>query len=395
MTDPNRPSLRDLLPTVLIFALVGLAVAEGVARIETPDTTLLDRFPPLVEEEEAILFAGDVLLTGGSAIRAKMKEHGSDWMFRHLEGLVESADAVAVVVNLEGPITKKRSKGPGVGKWHYAMKPKRVDGLRSIGITHASLANNHALDRQLGGLEDTWKYLDKVGIVYFGAGPDLAAAREPVVIEAGGARVAVIGGMEPWRQKRDADWGATADRPGVMLFNQDGIAPAVARARELGDVVVAFPHWGGNYVDVGRSQRRMASRLVDAGVDAIIGHHGHAAQQFGWEGEVPVLWGLGNFQFGTPGRFGHDKMQPGYGLLARMVLSGGKIRRIEIVPLRINNRLQDYQPKPCQKTEARRVLDAYAARAGSELRYVDGVGVLDLPRGDAPVVPAEHEAESH
>jgi len=384
VTAPVRPAIRDLLPTVLIYAIVAVALAAGVSRLEPPDTTLLDRFPPLADDEEAILFAGDTLLTGGSAIRARMKEHGSDWMFRHLEGLVESADAVALVSNLEGPVTKHRKKGAGVGKWHYAMKPKRVDGLHAAGITHVSLANNHALDRRLEGLEDTWKHLDKAGIVHFGTGPDLAAAREPAIIVAGGARVAVLGGMEPWRMKREADWGATDDRPGVLLFDKTGIAPAVAHARSRADLVVAFPHWGGNYSGVGGSQHRIAERLQKAGVDAIIGHHGHAAQEFGWEGDVPVLFGLGNFQFGTPGRFGHDKKQPGYGLLARMVLSGGAIRRIELVPIRINNRLQNYQPKPCQRTEARQVLDAFAARGGADIRYVDGVGVIDVPKEASP-----------
>ena len=112
------------------------------------------------------------------------------------------------------------------------------------------------------------------------------------------------------------------------------------------------------------------------GVDAIIGHHGHAAQGFGHLNDIPVLWGLGNLFFGTPGRFGHDKMQPGHGLLARMVIRNGEIQRFELVPIMLNNRLVKFQPRLCTVDESRRVLASLASRGGASIRFVGGVGIL-------------------
>ncbi len=368
--------LRRTLPYVAVLVLLGVAIASSAShRWPVVDSEYLDAFPPLAAGEEAILFGGDTMLGGSTPVREKFKQEGRDWMSRRLAPTLESAQATAFVVNLEVPITKARKKGKGVGKWHYSMRPRMVDGLQAAGVTHASLANNHILDRRRKGMEDTWKHLDAAGIPHFGTGETLAAAMEPAVIEVGGLRVAVLGGMQPWKRRRDADWGATAERSGVLFFDKENIGPAVAAAKARSDYVVAFPHWGENYENVKKPMRRIADRLIEAGADAIVGHHNHAALGYQVRDGVPILWGLGNFLFGTQGRFGHDKMQPGYGLLARMVFAEGEMDRIELIPMRINNRLQDYQPKPCGRLEAKQVM-RLMAKDDSFAIDESGVGVI-------------------
>lgn len=375
-----RPPLSFLVPTLLIGLVVAAAITAGAGLLPPSQSDLLDRFPRMAAGEEAILFAGDTLLAGGTGVNEHLNQDGLDWMSRKLTGLVESAQAEAFVINLEGPITQRTRKGkPSGRKWTYHMRPGRLEGLTAIGITHLSVANNHALDRRIEGLYDTIDTLDEAGLVSFGGGHHIAEASEPAVVRVGGTTVAVLGGMQSFGQYRKADWGADKDRGGIALLPKADIPRFVERAKSRGELVVAFPHWGGNYNPVDTKQRRVAQRMVDAGVDAIVGHHGHSAQGFGYLDRKPVLWGLGNFMFGTPGRFGHDKLQPGYGLLARMVVSRGVIRRFEIVPIRINNRIQDYQPKPCTRGEAERVLRHYARLGGAEVRFVDGVAVLDVP----------------
>jgi len=329
--------------------------------------TLLDRFGSLGPGEEAILFGGDTNLGGSTLVRDKFKNEGHDWMSRRLLQTLESAEAVAFVVNLEAPVTKYKHRGMGAGFWHYAMPPNMLNGLQVAGITHVALANNHMLDRGRVGLEDTFEHLAAEKIGYFGAGENLAEARAPLVLEVGGARVAIVSGMEPWRTRRQAGWGATPERSGVLLFDQKGIPQAIAAARNKADLVVAFPHWGSTYKPaIERRLQRIADRLVAAEVDAIVGHHNHAALGFGALDGVPMLWGLGNLFFGTEGRFGHDKMQPGYGLLARMVVKDARIDRFELIPIKINNRLLDYQPRPCTRTEAEQVLRFYARQGVPE-----------------------------
>lgn len=376
----KSPPLRLMLPALGGALLVAIAIWAGARRLPSSDPTPVDYFPPLALGEQAILFGGDTLLAGGSEVEKHLREDGPDWSSRKLVPLVRSARAVAFVANLEGPITERKAKGPPDGrKWTYRMRPGTIPGLTAVSITHLGVANNHALDRRVEGLYDTFDNLRGAGLVPFGGGRDATEAFEPTVIEAGGARVAVLALMQRYPDLEKAGWRASAGRGGVALLGGDeDEAALVARARADADIVVAFPHWGDNYRPVVGKQRRLAERLVRAGVDAIVGHHGHAAQGFGTVDGTPVIWGLGNFLFGSPGRFGHDKMQPGYGLLARMVVAEGAIRRFELVPIMLNNRLLDYQPRPCTRGEAERVLLDLARAEGYTIRFVSGVGVMDV-----------------
>ena len=363
---------------LLAFLLVGIVlwlVIQGPNLIEqAPRDAVVDAFPTLDVGEEAILFGGDVLWAND--YRRFTKEHGLDYPARRVLPLIKSANAVAFVANHEGPITKEKKRCPPVKNWNYRSRTRNRKVLPKIGFTHLSMANNHALDRCAKGMNDTFDYLEEVGIIPFGAGANLNAARKAPIIEAGGARVSIIGGMESWAHYRKADWGATDERAGVFLLNRKDIPEAFATARRESDFVVAFPHWGANYKPVNRHQRRLAKRLVDAGADLVIGHHGHAAQEIGMFEGKPLIWGLGNLFFGTPGRFGHDKMQPGYGLLARLVIKNGGLDRIEIVPIMLNNRLVEFQPRLCTIDESEEVLQGLISKDEKKIEIRDGIAIF-------------------
>jgi len=336
--------------------------------------TIVDSFPALKPGEAAVLFGGDVLWTRD--YRRFTKKHGLNYPALGVLPLIQSADSVAFVANHEGPITIEKKRCPPAKNWNYRSRVRNLKVFPEIGFTHLSLANNHALDRCAVGLTEALGHLDSVGIVSFGAGPNLEAASRPALIDVAGTKVAVIGGMESWKQYRDADWGATKDRAGVFLLQKKNIQRVLKEANESADIVVAFPHWGANYAPVSRKQRRIAERLISAGADVVIGHHGHAAQEFGLFKGKPVLWGLGNLFFGTPGRFGHDKMQPGYGLLARMVLKDGEFDRFELIPIMLNNRLVKFQPRMCTVDEAEAVLATLFEPGSKNVELKDGIAVF-------------------
>ncbi len=131
------------------------------------------------------------------------------------------------------------------------------------------------------------------------------------------------------------------------------------------------PHWGATYEPVNWEQQQDAELAFDRGVDGIVGHHGHAAQRFELVDGTPVAWGLGNAAFGTRGRFGEE---PGYGLVARLVVAGGAIVRLELVPIRVNNRRVDYRVEPCPLQEADEVLRSL--NRGDVASISDGVATL-------------------
>jgi hypothetical protein len=65
---------------------------------------------------------------------------------------------------------------------------------------------------------------------------------------------------------------------------------------------------------------------------------------------MPVLYSLGNFTFGTPGRFGTD--QPGHGLVARTIFTPTGLADIELIPIATDNRLVRFQPRPLAGAQA-------------------------------------------
>ncbi len=376
---------RHLLlpPLILAFAFgVSATQLDRVAPFENP---LVDAFGPLAEGEGAILFGGDMLL--GDAANGRMKKHGNDWQFRLIQPVIDSAGAVAFIGNQEGPITPHTKKGKPGGVWSYRQSPKSIETLQGAGLTHVSVANNHAEDRQLRGMLDTVKLTKEAGIEPFGAGKDARAARKPVLINVAGTRVAVLGGMQNWDRYRRAGWEAKKDKGGVNLFRHDLLPAMVKDARKGADLVVAYPHWGDNYSPINRAQRDLAKKFMKAGVDAIVGHHSHDGQPWGFVRGKPVVWSLGNMVFGSPGRFGANKFGEGFGMLCRMVVKDGAIDRFELIPMQINNRLNKYQPTPISRAQARRVMRGYADREGSPVRFTEtGVAIFDAkpPKGWTP-----------
>jgi len=370
----SRPEGRPAPKLLYIVTVLVLGFAVAVAVLPAHRGKPVDAFPPLADGEAAVLFLGDVLLGNNAA--ETLAEEGYDYPFEQLAPLIESADAAAVVINHEGPITGRTEKEGTNAQWSYGADPASAAALARAGVTHASLANNHVLDRGVEGLADTRRHLDEAGIVAFGAGAHRAEALRPAVIEAGDTTVAVVGAMQRWKKYREAGWGATAREGGVAYLDQPTLPDLFPPRGVDADVVVAFVHWGDEYEPASDRMRTTAGKLVEAGVDVIVGHHAHLTQTVALLDGRPALFGLGNAAFGSRGRFEGDD---GVGLVARVVLAGGEVRRIELVPVRTDNRKVDYQTRVLGLRDARDVYRALEDAGDIELGEVDGVAVLQVP----------------
>lgn len=80
---------------------------------------------------------------------------------------------------------------PGTIRWPYGTKHQAED-LRRIGITVVSLANNHATDYGVEGMEQTQEILAHQGLRHAGSGNGLERARAPVSFGEAPRRVSVI-----------------------------------------------------------------------------------------------------------------------------------------------------------------------------------------------------------
>jgi poly-gamma-glutamate synthesis protein (capsule biosynthesis protein) len=166
--------------------------------------------------------------------------------------------------------------------------------MKGFGVEVANLGNNHSQDYGAEAMLDGRLNLESVGIAAVGAGAGLAQANEPAIFELGGWKVAVLGfgGIRP-----NDGWIATSDRPGMADGDDiESMVNAVKAAAAQADWVIVTIHWGVELDTTPRSgDVAIGTALIEAGADAIFGHHPHRLQPLEMVDGRPVAWSLGNF----------------------------------------------------------------------------------------------------
>ena len=358
-----------LVGRLLVFGATLVAIVV-VARLSTHDLWPAPG-PPAVGDEYCgqpcnlfqMVWVGDVML--GDAAQADLDRHGYTWPFDHVRPLLT---ANVVIGNAEAPITTRRQHYFPNERWHYNMQPAAAQALADVGFTALGLSNNHTLDRGPEGLRDTLRHAREAGLRTFGGGMNVDEASAPLLIETPYGTVGVVGLSTAWNS------GAVAStrRAGTIPFTDAEInrlkqAATAAGARWM----VAYVHWGENYEELVPRQRTVAASFARAGYDLVIGAHPHIAQEIEVVDGMPVLYSLGNFAFGSPGRF--SEAMPGLGLVARTYLDGDGFHAIEFSCIVIDNDVVRYQPRPCTETQARGLMN----RLGSAVTVRGSKGLLE------------------
>jgi poly-gamma-glutamate capsule biosynthesis protein CapA/YwtB (metallophosphatase superfamily) len=264
-----------------------------------------------------LALAGDTML--GRGVAERLNDDPNHTLFDPaLVDVIREADLF--VLNLECCISARGRPTPG-RVFHFRGPPWAADLLAGLGVDCVSLANNHALDFGPDALLDTLSHLDAAGIRVVGAGTDFERARTPVVLEAGGVRLAVIALSD--HPEGDA---AREDRPGIAYADlrrelADWLTPFPDA-----DIVLVTPHWGPNMKAEPRDYiRRAAQELLATGATLVAGHSAHV-----FHGVAPrVLYDLGDF-------IDDYRVDPGLrndlGLLFLVDLDGD---RLEAIPLKL------------------------------------------------------------
>jgi poly-gamma-glutamate synthesis protein (capsule biosynthesis protein) len=235
-----------------------------------------------------LALAGDTMLGRGVADRLATSPPESLFDPEVVE-IANEADLF--VLNLECCISERGSRWPGPGKaFFFRAPPSAAEALAHLGVDCVSLANNHALDFGVEGLQDTFDHLDRAGIVWAGAGADVDQARAPAVLRAGAFRLGVLSLCD-----HPEDFAAGPGRPGVAFADLErGVpdwVPVAVRSIDA-DAVLVTPHWGPNMVPFPLPHVRRAARaLVEAGATLVAGHSAHVFHGV----QARVLFDLGGF----------------------------------------------------------------------------------------------------
>ena len=210
--------------------------------------------------------------------------------FEFIEPALASADLS--VVNAEMAISDRGV--PANKRFVFRAPPSAARRMASAGIDVASLGNNHAKDYGSSALVDTVDLLEAAGVVAIGAGAtDAEAYRSRALRTPGDVSVAFVGVsmIVPWGFPAGPDSsGIASARPAFRTVD------SVREAAGVADVVIALVHWGIERATCpNKAQRDFARELLDAGADAVTGHHPHVLQPVEFVGGRLVAYSLGNF----------------------------------------------------------------------------------------------------
>ena len=355
-----------LAVVVVAFGILGYLwaqrdVAEPRPRVPDPQVV-------------TIVSVGDILL--GDAAEGVLSQKGYGFPFQHVRLLLGGADIL--MGNLEGPVTARDTPLDSTKAYTYRQHPDAAEALANEGFDALAVGNNHALDHGSGGLSDTIDHLERSGIATFGAGHNAAEARRGVVLTRKGVRIGLLSYLQPYDSYEKLGWYASDAAPGVARLDVDQVEQDVRRLRAEADIVIVHAHFGSNYQPVSPYQREVARRIIDAGADAVNGHHPHVAQGMDVHDGKPILYSLGNFVFGTPGRFGEG--DAGYGIVARYNVSvpEKRIVSVEVDLISTNNRRVRFQPRPVGLSEARRAWTDISIGFSAIHRWEGSTAVVQL-----------------
>lgn len=253
------------------------------------------------------------------------------------------------LVNLETAITARGApESKGI---NYRMHPANVGVLAASGIDVCTLANNHVLDWDTEGLEDTVGALRAAGIAVVGAGRNLQEAAEPHAIPVAGRGRVIILAFGRRDSGIPAHWRALPSRPGLNLLpsvspgTERDIAETIRNLKQPGDIVITSIHWGGNWgYEIPDEQRAFAHALIDeAMVDVVHGHSSHHPKAIEvYRGKL-ILYGCGDLINDYEGIAGYEQFRDDLVLMYFVGLSAGdgRLCSLGMAPFRIHRfRLQ-------------------------------------------------------
>lgn len=272
--------------------------------LKDPEAMAADRIYPKETVEPGktrIVFAGDILFDSHYAIMASLLKRGQGiegGISEDLLSIMRSADIF--MVNNEFPYTTGGVPTAGK-KFTFRADPKYASWLFDMGADLVSLANNHAYDYGEVSLTDTLDTLESIGMPYVGAGRNLDEAVKPVSFLANGKKITFVSATQIERTLPPDTKGATETKPGVFRCLEIGtLLEVISAAKADSDFVIVYVHWGTEGTDkLDRWQQEQAPQIAAAGADLIIGDHPHVLQPIGYQGDIPVVYSLGNYLFNS------------------------------------------------------------------------------------------------
>jgi len=414
----------------------GRSVYERRIRpVEAPEKVEWDaRVAALLREEP-----GDVVVTAvGDMIFNERISHLKEPERKNLLRILQESDIA--IGNLEFSLNDR----PDLQKPFYNFRAPRDFAweVAAIGINLVSMANNHALDFGPEGLKECLRALDLSAIAHAGAGRTLAEAHQPGTKRVQGQkeRLALLSYMRYWTDRdRCADPAgpclATINPAEVLVARPDGKVetvegPLAADVKAMEEDVLLAKRRNGTVMvslhvhDVSHSRAYGIQdttppneeipfrRAIDAGADAVLGSGPHVLRGIELRNGKPIFYSLSNFiyQYRTPKVIPtdlphqrdseiarplnvsvwdrRDPREVMESVVARMTYRDGKIRKLELIPVTIDDEGPLYGvPRLASTKRAKEIVDLLQRLStpyGTKVLWKGWYGEVELPDAQAP-----------
>lgn len=340
---------RHVMQRILILcAILIIVFFAGLNRDFLQDSQSAETFPQdtqsvLVIEEnyrepkQKVRFVGDIMLA--RHVERLMDAYGYKYPFQLLP---KHATDAYLVGNFEASIPQEHITTKDM-HFAFSVKSEYVWGLSEYGFTHLNLANNHSYDFGKSEFEHTNAILLSASTTPFGS-PDNQTSRAVSVIEIENTTIALIGLYAV-----------------VTVPTDDEIKELIAYASTISDIQIVYVHWGDEYILThNNTQEKLAYTLIDAGVEAVIGHHPHVVQDIEKYKNGLIFYSLGNFIFDQ--YFSTDVQE---GLMLELSLDDNEGLIFELLPITSIGSLS--VPRLMTQYEKGRFLQSVAKNSDTEI----------------------------
>jgi len=297
----------------------------------------------------------DVLMTGVTALTrgtaARMAENGIhypaekilDWLrsadFTHISNEVSFYSACPAPLPL-------RAGG------RFCSQIDFINLLTYAGVDIVELTGNHLNDWGTGAMTASLAMYQQAGISTFGGGPNAEAARQPLLVEHNGNRLAFIGCNSVGPTE---DW-ATETMPGAAQCDMDWLSEEVAELKSGGYLpIVTFQGFELCEFKPHSTQREAAQQMVEAGAVIVSGSQAHCPQAYDFKGDTFIHYGLGNLWFDQMDWITRQE------LLDRHIFYAGRHISTEVLTAMLED---SAQPRPMTDAESKTLLEMLFQASG-------------------------------
>lgn len=281
----------------LIAIVIGLGITIAVlvgnhnkpAKSVKAKTTASETVSEKKEAKEAVAtiqMAGDVLIhqtTAGDTVPGAAKASGKYDFHKYFSEIDDYINCDLGLCDIEGTVDAF-GNDKDLSYYPYFNLPYEIlPTLKDMGFTGIVTANNHIWDYGAKGAYKTVENIEKAGFFQVGTYKSAEDAKKPCIVNVKGIKVGILS----WTDSTNGNY---MDDEYINFitkrFNSDELSSADKILEDVkilqdngAEFIIACIHWGVEYQDQpSETQRQIARKLINGGVDFLMGNHPHCLQ---------------------------------------------------------------------------------------------------------------------